>query len=255
MCADSTDTPAVVPYLIVADARRAIDWYTDALGARMRGAPMVMPDQRIGHSELDFGGGVVYVADESPASHVAAPRRGEPSAVSLTVQVLDVDAAVERAVAAGAELQRLAADNPYGRNAVIVDPFGHRWMLSATAPAPAAARAVPRGRDGDIAYMTMEVRDADRTRAFYRAVLGWRFAPGRTPGGWNVEGAVPMTGVSGGHDAATAIPMYHVADVEAAVERVRAAGGTAAAPESQPYGITADCTDDQGTRFVLGQLG
>src|SRR5207237_1090922 len=33
----------VIPYLIVADAPRALDWYVEALGARHRGEPVVMP--------------------------------------------------------------------------------------------------------------------------------------------------------------------------------------------------------------------
>ena len=38
------------------------------------------------------------------------------------------------------------------------------------------------------------------------------------------------------------------------VRAVRAAGGTATDPEQQPYGRTSTCTDDQGTRFYLGEL-
>jgi uncharacterized protein len=53
---------------------------------------------------------------------------------------------------------------------------------------------------------------------------------------------------------ATAVPMYLVDDIEAAVGRVRAAGGTASDPERQRYGVTSDCVDDQGTRFNLGEL-
>ena len=37
--ATSHDEAGLVPYLIVADARRAIDWYVDALGAASRGSP------------------------------------------------------------------------------------------------------------------------------------------------------------------------------------------------------------------------
>ena len=37
------------------------------------------------------------------------------------------------------------------------------------------------------------------------------------------------------------------------VVRVRGAGGSSTDPAQQPYGITASCTDDQGTRFYLGQ--
>ena len=50
------------------------------------------------------------------------------------------------------------------------------------------------------------------------------------------------------------MPMWLVDDVEAAVGRVRAAGGTATEPEQRPYGITSECVDDQGSRFYLGQL-
>jgi hypothetical protein len=35
---------------------------------------------------------------------------------------------------------------------------------------------------------------------------------------------------------------------------VRAAGGTAGEPLHQGYGIRAECADDQGVRFHLGQL-
>jgi predicted enzyme related to lactoylglutathione lyase len=72
--------------------------------------------------------------------------------------------------------------------------------------------------------------------------------------GWNVEGTVPMAGLAGGADRASVVPMFRVDDVEAAVRRVRAAGGTATAVERMPYGLTSDCTDDQGTPFYLGQL-
>jgi uncharacterized protein len=58
----------------------------------------------------------------------------------------------------------------------------------------------------------------------------------------------------GGHARSTVLPMYRVDDIAAAVERVRAAGGTSTDPEQQPYGVTAECTDDQGTRFYLGTL-
>jgi predicted enzyme related to lactoylglutathione lyase len=84
-------------------------------------------------------------------------------------------------------------------------------------------------------------------------VLGWRFSPGRVPDGWAVEDVVPMTGMHGGHDEATVVPMYRVDDVVAAVERVRAAGGSSTDPERRPYGLSADCVDNQGTRFYLGE--
>ncbi len=49
--------------------------------------------------------------------------------------------------------------------------------------------------------------------------------------------------------------MWTVADVEAAVARVREAGGTVIEePSQQSYGTSAQCIDDQGTRFYLGEF-
>ena len=101
--------------------------------------------------------------------------------------------------------------------------------------------------------VTLLVSDMDRAIAFYADVLGWRFTPGRVPDGWGVDGIVPMSGMQGGHDAATVVPVYRVDDIDAAVAAVRSAGGTAADPVTEPYGRMSQCTDDQGTRFVLGQ--
>jgi uncharacterized glyoxalase superfamily protein PhnB len=366
----------VVPYLIVAGARSAIDWYVSALGARPHGEVIAMADGRIGHAELVLSGSMVYLADESPESNVVAPRPGAGATVSLTLEVPDVDGTVERALAQDAVLERPAQDNPYGRNAVIRDPFGHRWIISAlsTEPPPAVAYPVrqgdigyvslwvpdvdraaaffsgvlgwtyepqaegharqvagralnhgifggqdrstlflcfvvddvdaavlrvraaggqaedpasepfgraamcvdvegtpftiyepppgPRGErlpangavNGDLSYITMEVQDSAAVRAFYGAVLGWHFNPGRIEDGWGPADVVPMTGLSGGHDVTTVLPMYRVDDIDDAVARVRAAGGSATDPENQPYGLSSECVDDQGTRFYLGQL-
>ena len=46
---------------------------------------------------------------------------------------------------------------------------------------------------------------------------------------------------------------YRVDDIAAAVERVRAAGGRAGEPERKPYGLLADCEDNQGATFRLWQ--
>jgi len=45
------------------------------------------------------------------------------------VVVDDVDAAVARAVSAGAILESPAKDTPYGRIAMLADPFGHGFCL------------------------------------------------------------------------------------------------------------------------------
>lgn len=49
--------------------------------------------------------------------------------VHIDVVVDDVDAAVERALAAGAVLEAPARDALYGRIAILADPFGHGFCL------------------------------------------------------------------------------------------------------------------------------
>lgn len=51
--------------------------------------------------------------------------------VHIDVVVDDVDAAVERALRAGAILEVAASDAPYGRIAMLADPFGHGFCLLA----------------------------------------------------------------------------------------------------------------------------
>jgi uncharacterized glyoxalase superfamily protein PhnB len=232
----------LIPYLSVRDARAAIDWYTDAFGARLVGDPYVMDDDRIGHAALEIGDAMLFLADEHPELGLTGPREGAVS-VSLHLSVADVDGAVERARGLGATVERPPTDAPYGRTGVVVDPYGHRWMLQARHAAPAEAR--PPVRPGDAVYLTLQVPDGARARDFYGAVLG----------GWQVEGPVPMVGIGGGSDEPGMVPMYAVDDLEVAVAAVRTAGGQAGEIERQPYGLTAHCRDDQGLPFYLGQLG
>lgn len=236
--------PALTPYLTVTDTRRAMDWYVEVFDAERRGEPHVMPDGRIGHAELGIGDAVLMLSDAFPEEGMVGPQAGGEVNHSIFAQVPDVDATVGRALDRGAQLTRPVADEPFGRSGVILDPFGHRWMV-VTPPTSAS-----RSRHGDIAYVTMAVPDAQRAKDFYGAVLGWRFSPGSVDQGWQVENVTPMTGLAGGQHPEVQL-CYRVADLDAASARVREHGGRAEQPQAKPYGRLADCTDDQGTRFQL----
>ena len=121
----------LTPYLAVHDARAAIEWYVDHLGAEVTVEPIVMPDGRVGHVELAVDGARWMMSDEHPEIQVEAPMAGRGVAVTLHLTVADVDAATTRAVAGGADLDRRPEDSPpVGRIAVLRDPFGHRWFLN-----------------------------------------------------------------------------------------------------------------------------
>lgn len=239
---------ALVPYLVVRDARAALSWYADAFGAHTVGDPYLDGD-RIGHAELEIAGATVYLADEYPEYGLRGPGDDKPP-VSLHLSVPDVDAVMDRAADAGATVERPATDEPYGRGGRLVDPYGHRWMIQ-SAPQTGA----PAPKPGDPVYLTLNVPDGRRALDFYGAVLGWTAVPGRVPDGWQVEGPTPMVGIGGGSSEPGTVPMYAVDDIEVAVAAVRTAGGEAGEIERQSYGLSALCRDDQGLPFWLGQLG
>jgi predicted enzyme related to lactoylglutathione lyase len=240
-----TSSRAVItPYLAVSGARAALDWYAEAFGARLKGDPIVMGDGRIGHAELEIAGAPLMVSEQRPEIGVSAPTPDRGAAVTMHLAVDDVDRSIGRAVSLGAVLERPAADYEYGRNGVIRDPFGHRWLVSRRPSRPGL-------RHGDIGYVSLWVPDVDRAAAFFSAVLGWRYAPGSGPLGRQVEGRSLHHGLWGGFEHATLFCCFAVDDVESAAARVRVAGGTARTPHSEPYGLMADCTDEEGTRFAV----
>lgn len=163
----------------------------------------------------------------------------------------DVYEGVARVRAAGGQ-----ADEPkqerFGIVADCTDNQGMRFALF-HGPRP-ERRPVPKPGQGGLLYLTVQVPDSSLYRDFYGAVFGWTFTPGRIDDGWGVTGISPMTGMHGGADRCAVLPMFAVSDITAAVAAVRAAGGTSTEPEQQPYGTTADCVDDQGLHFYLGQL-
>jgi PhnB protein len=122
--------PRLSPYLCIDGAARAIEFYTDVLGAieRMR---MDGPDGRIGHAELELGDSVIMLADEHPDMGFLSPTRIGGTAVTLHAYVEDVDAVFERALAAGAKALRPVENQFYGdRSGQFEDPFGHRWNVA-----------------------------------------------------------------------------------------------------------------------------
>jgi PhnB protein len=70
------------------------------------------------------------LADEWPEYLVLSPNTLGGSSVSLVLTVADPDAVFERAVAAGATIERPLKDELFGRSGWLVDPFGHRWNIN-----------------------------------------------------------------------------------------------------------------------------
>jgi PhnB protein len=71
------------------------------------------------------------LADEVPSMGIRGPKAIGGSPITLQMYVDDVDHSIERAVAAGAKVNRAVANQFYGdRTGSIEDPFGHVWHLA-----------------------------------------------------------------------------------------------------------------------------
>ena len=122
---------SVTPYLIVDDAKAAIDFYTRALGAKEK-FRLPMGD-RIGHAEILIGDSHVMLADEFPDMGHLGPKARGGTTVSLMVYVEDVDSAFKQAIEAGGKEERPVENQFWGdRMGTLTDPFGHKWTLSIT---------------------------------------------------------------------------------------------------------------------------
>lgn len=117
------------PYLCVRDTAQAIAFYASVFGATEK-FRLNEPGGRIGHAELEFGSTTLMLCDEYPEYNILAPDPAAASSATMHVHVDDADAAIARALAAGATLVMPARDQFYGeRSGVIRDPFGHRWNI------------------------------------------------------------------------------------------------------------------------------
>ncbi len=124
----------VTPYLVIAGAADAIDWYRDAFGA-VEIARMTGGAGRVAHAELRIGESSIFVGEEHPhLEEIFAPPRVGGTPVYLDLETDDVVAVFERAVAAGASAIRAPTDPQLPvQSAKVRDPFGHIWLITRTA--------------------------------------------------------------------------------------------------------------------------
>ncbi|MEX2225904.1 MAG: VOC family protein [Dehalococcoidia bacterium] len=117
----------VTPYLCAKGAAEAIEFYKKAFGAEE--TYRYEEDGRIGHAEIRIGDTAVYVSDEWEPYRVLSPLTLNGNSVSLSISTPTADAVFERAINAGAKVERPLADEFFGRSGWLIDPFGHRWNI------------------------------------------------------------------------------------------------------------------------------
>ncbi|ROZ63419.1 VOC family protein [Ramlibacter sp. WS9] len=117
------------PYLCVSGTAAAIAFYGEAFGAKEK-FRLTETSGRIGHAEMDFGGFTLMLCDEFPEYGIRSASTLGATPVTLHLHVDNADAMIERAVRAGASLERPPSDAFYGeRSGTVRCPFGHRWLI------------------------------------------------------------------------------------------------------------------------------
>ena len=104
----------LTPFLTVRDAARAIEFYKQAFGAEERGV-IKGPDGKIMHAELMIGDSIIMLSDEFPEFGALSPQSSGGSGMGLHIYVDGVDAAFDRAVKAGAQVEMPVVGPVLGR--------------------------------------------------------------------------------------------------------------------------------------------
>lgn len=125
--------PSLTSGVYYKDPKAAIAWLEEALGFESL-MVVINDDGSVGHSELRFGDGMIFVGEEWTETARSPASMGGRNSQSIHLQVESgLDALIERARKAGAVVVREPKDEFYGeRSAMITDPEGHMWTFGQT---------------------------------------------------------------------------------------------------------------------------
>ncbi len=216
----------VTPYLQMREPG-LFDFLVKVFGAvetfSLKGTDGVHREVRVGDSMLMVGEG--------------GPEGTENSSAAFHVYVPDVDAAFERALAAGAKSLGAPEDRSYGERAGFVeDPFGNHWYIAThlgPSPVPAGFQTVtpfihPRGASAYIEFLS---------RAFGAVEEFKHEAGGRVMHARIRIGTAAIEMGDGDTEPMRTWFYLYVPDVDALFDRAVAAGATPLSPpEDKPYG-------------------
>ncbi|MCC7114356.1 MAG: glyoxalase/bleomycin resistance/extradiol dioxygenase family protein [Burkholderiales bacterium] len=124
----------LTPYLTVADAQKALEFYRRAFGFTPGDTPMRDDKGRIVHAELTYEGRSIAMCAPEGAwggTDRTPKHTGVRLPLNFYVYCADVDRVAANAKAAGATIERPPEDMFWGdRTTMIADPDGYLWMFA-----------------------------------------------------------------------------------------------------------------------------
>ena len=117
------------PQLYIESGVRDINFYSEAFGA-VELRRFSNDDGSVHVAELTIGGALFHLHEETSRLGCFSPSKYNSTTATIGLFVPDVDAVMEKAIAAGAIEISPAQDYDYGyRQGEIKDPFGHYWLI------------------------------------------------------------------------------------------------------------------------------
>lgn len=174
----------------------------------------------------------------------------------VDLQTPDLDGCLAAWLERGARILTPPHDTPgMGRFAFLADPYGAPFGLWEPGPFPGFEAVGPPGTP---CWFEVNTPQAELLRDHFAELFGLSWEPMAGMAYWTLHagdrprfGVLQMTDEWEGIDPHW-MPYFAVADADAALERVREAGGTVCFdPFDTPFGRIAVCNDPQGAVFTL----
>jgi PhnB protein len=124
----------LIPHLVCDPCADAIEFYKKAFGAVELGRMAIPHGTKIMHAEMTIDNEPFFLVDDFPefgGGKSQSPKSLGGTPVTIHRYVEDCDAAIQRAIDAGATVKMPVADMFWGdRYGIVIDPFGHSWSLA-----------------------------------------------------------------------------------------------------------------------------
>jgi PhnB protein len=125
---DENPKPFFAPQLLINNGVKDISFYANAFDATENFC-LRNDDDSVHVAELSIDGTIFHL-HEITKQHFFSPDKHNGTTVIIGLFVPDVDAVMNKAIAAGAVEISAVKDYEYGyRQGEIKDPFGHHWLI------------------------------------------------------------------------------------------------------------------------------
>ncbi len=122
---------SVTPIFVFKDARKAIEFYKKAFGAKERFAMPGPEGKGIMHAELLIGDSIIMMGEENLYAPCKSAETMVDSPVTFYIYLENFDEAFRRALEAGAKSEMDVKEMFWGdRVGTVKDPFGYSWSLA-----------------------------------------------------------------------------------------------------------------------------